>query len=71
MSCCRMEETLLNAYGADGHRGSGQERIKLQSEMDRAHKQVYPSYLKDEQQVTWLAQQPLAGHTGNLIKTQA
>ena len=39
---CRMEETLLDAYGADGHRGSAKERVKLQSEMDRAIKQVPP-----------------------------
>ena len=37
---CRMEETLLGVYGADGWRGAAKERIKLQSELDRARDQV-------------------------------
>lgn len=37
---CRMEETLLGVYGADGLRGAGKERIQLQSEMNRATDQV-------------------------------
>ncbi|DBA68760.1 hypothetical protein WJX79_008804 [Trebouxia sp. C0005] len=36
----RMEETLLGVYGADGWRGAAKERIKLQSELDRARDQV-------------------------------
>ncbi len=40
---CRMEETLLGVYGADGWRGAAKERIKLQSELDRARDQVLPS----------------------------
>ncbi len=38
-----MEETLLGVYGADGWRGAAKERIKLQSELDRARDQVLPS----------------------------
>ena len=38
----RMEETLLGVYGADGERGAGKERIRLQSELDRARDQVAP-----------------------------
>ena len=41
-----MEETLLDAYGADGQRGSAKERVKLQSEMDRAQKQVLPCHAR-------------------------
>ncbi len=37
---CRTEETLLRVYGADQGRGAGKERIKLQSELDRAADQV-------------------------------
>jgi len=35
-----MEETLLGVYGADGWGGAAKERIKLQSELDRARDQV-------------------------------
>ena len=38
-----MEETLLGVYGADGWRGAAKERIKLQSELDRARDQVLSS----------------------------
>lgn len=44
-----MEETLLEAYGADGHRGSAKERVKLQSEMDRAQTQVHICSTEDGQ----------------------
>ena len=39
-----MEETLLGVYGADGWRGAAKERIKLQSELDRARDQVLLLY---------------------------
>ena len=37
---CRREEEILRVYGADAQGGQAKERIKLQSELDRAQEQV-------------------------------
>ena len=36
----RREEEILRVYGADAQGGQAKERIKLQSELDRAQEQV-------------------------------